>query len=118
MQNAVNSYVFKNLTIQQPGVLVDETVWGAPFPVGEYTHNRFYDVVRICASSCGTHKQSVIKMGTYTGLHNVSSSDGYVFNCIAENDYLNVDLTGWTADGTGYVFVHVVSAGYARQGIC
>ncbi|OAE27724.1 hypothetical protein AXG93_4193s1240 [Marchantia polymorpha subsp. ruderalis] len=45
LQNAVNSYVFKNLTIQQPGVLVDETVWGAPFPVGEYTHNRFYDVV-------------------------------------------------------------------------
>ncbi|KAL3693440.1 hypothetical protein R1sor_007091 [Riccia sorocarpa] len=46
LQSAINSYVFKSVPkSKSEGVLVDGTIWGAPFPVAEYTHNRFYDVV-------------------------------------------------------------------------
>ncbi|KAL2633831.1 hypothetical protein R1flu_005310 [Riccia fluitans] len=46
LQSSINSYVFKCVPkSRSEGALVDGTIWGAPFPVAEYTHNRFYDVV-------------------------------------------------------------------------
>ncbi|CAM6122589.1 unnamed protein product [Calypogeia fissa] len=46
IQHAINSYVLKEFPTTSPeGMFINETVWGAPFPVGEYTHNRFYDAV-------------------------------------------------------------------------